>query len=158
MSDGGGWFVGDDEPIPVAVGCFCPGAPHPDGDTVYLRPELDAGGGFAVTLAMQGDAETLTERLGRAYLEAGIVDWTFVDAAGAPVPVTRRMIRRLRWNQAMYTLADRASDLYGSAVLDPLVAAAKGRQPIPVNGSSPNGRTPRRTSRTRTTSGTRQRP
>ncbi len=150
-----GWFVGDDAPLPVAVGeCLCPGSPHHDGDTIWLRPELDAGGGFAVTIAMQGDPENLTERLGRAYLAAGIVEWTFLDSAGVPVPVTRANIRRLRWSGPIYTVADRASDLYGSAVLDPLVAAS--RRLIQANGSSPSGPMASPTSATRTGSVTRR--
>lgn len=150
-----GWFVGDDEPITVAVGeCLCPGTPHPDGDTISLRPELDAGGGFAATLAMQGDPDNITERLGRAYLAAGIVGWTFLDAAGQPVPVTRANVRRLRWNGGVYSVADKAADLYGNAVLDPLIAASQ--RLIPANGSSPTGPMARPTSATRTGSGTRR--
>ncbi len=151
----GGWFVGGDEPIPVAVDCLCPGRPHPGGDTISLRPELDAGGGFGVTLAMQGDPDNITERLGRAYLAAGIVEWTFLDDGGAPVPVTRANVRRLRWNAAIYAVADRASELYGSAVLDPLVGASK--RLTRGNGSSPSGPTPEPTSATRTGSATRRR-
>ena len=153
MSDGG-WFVSGDEPTPVALGeCLCPGTPHPDGDTVWLRPELDVGSGFAVTVAMTGESDGLTERLGRAYLEAGISSWTFLDGAGQPVPCTRANIRRMRWNGSTYRLADMAADLYGSAVLDPLVARSR---LILANGSSPNGQTPALTSASRTGSGPRR--
>jgi hypothetical protein len=92
-----------------------------------------------VTLALQGDGDSVAERLGRAYLIQGISGWTFVDTKGDPVPCTRENISRLRWSEAVYRLADKASDLYAS-VLDPLVVRA--------SASSPGGRTAKRTRRT----------
>lgn len=127
-----GWFVSETKPVEVAAGaCLCPGTPHANGDVIYLRPELDATGGMLVVAAMAGEQETLVERLGRAYLLAGIVDWTFVDDAGRAVPVTRENITRLRFTGAVLEVANVASDLYGEAVLAPLVLKA--------TGSSPNG-------------------
>lgn len=154
-----GWFVESTEPVAVPVGeCLCPGAPHSDGDTVFLRPELDPGGGMAVMrVAATGDGDTasIEERLGRAYLVWGIVSWTFVDEEGKPVPCTRENIRKLRWNDATYAIADKASDLYGDA-LDPLVTAVN-RLAL-TTSSSRNGRTTPPTSRTRSGSASRRRP
>lgn len=133
------WFVTDQEPVAVAVGsCLCPGTPHPDGDTVYLRPELDAAGGLAVIseLASEESEGTLVERLGRVYLLVGIVDWTFLDAAGAKVPVSRSVISRLRWGPGTLALANAAADLYGSAVLDPFQTATSDSSPSGRSGSS----------------------
>lgn len=149
MSEGG-WFLSGAAPVPVSVACLCPGMPHPDGDTVYLRAELDAPGGFGVTVAMQGPVDGLEERMGRAYLVAGIESWTFLDSDGKTVPCDREHIRRLAWTQATYELADKASDLYGKAVLDPLVAA--------VSSSLRAGPTAVTTSATRNGSSRRQRP
>lgn len=133
----GGWFLNGEEPVAVQLGaCLCPGGPHADGDTVYLRPALDYAGGLLVTatIASSGaaDAGQLEETLGRSYLAAGILDWTFVDDAGGKVPVTRDNIARLRWHGALIPLANRASDLYGDEVLSPLLAAGAS----PASGES----------------------
>ena len=37
------------DPVAVGVGaCQCPGTPHPDGDVVYLRPQLGLAAGIAI--------------------------------------------------------------------------------------------------------------
>lgn len=127
------WFLSERAPVAVPLGeCLCPGTPHAGGDTVYLRAELDLAGGLAVIAAMSsGEGEALIERMGRAYLLAGIASWTFLDEAGVPVPATRENIDRLRWSAATLAIANAAADLYGEAVLDPLVETA--------NASSPSG-------------------
>lgn len=126
------WFLGDEEPVPVPLGvCLCPGTPHAGGDTVHLRPALDVGGGLLVAGALSDDDGTIVERLGRAYLVAGIVSWTFTDARGEPVPVTPRNILRLRFSGPMVDVADKAASLYGDTVLTPLVER--------VSASLPNG-------------------
>lgn len=138
-----GWFTDAGRTVKVELGeCLCPGTPHPDGDSVELNAELDLKAGFGVVtaLAEEGDGSAV-ERLGRAYLKAGIVSWTFVEEGGAPVPVTPENIDRLRWSGGTYLLADRAADLYGEAILSPLVRR--------VSASSPNGRSAGSTSPTR---------
>jgi len=133
------WFLSERAPVAVPLGeCQCPGAPHAGGDTVYLRAELDAAGGLGVVATFtSGDSDALIERMGRAYLIAGIVDWTFTDEAGAKVPVTHDNIRRLRWTASTLTLANAASDLYGEAVLSPLVQTASASSPSgPSDGST----------------------
>lgn len=125
-----GWFLNGEEPIAVELTCMCPGKPHGDaGDTVWLRPSLDFPGGMLVSsaLAREGnehERQTMVERLGRAFLLAGIVRWTFLDAQGQPVPVLPSVIDRLKWSPAIMPLAEKASDLYGDTVLTPLVEAA----------------------------------
>lgn len=146
-----GWFVSD-ERIPVEMeGCRCHGSPH-DHDTVYLRAELDPAGGFAAMAAInaaQVNPDVLQERIGRAYAEHGIVDWTFLDDDGEPVPVTKENIRRLSWD-VIYPIADKGDDIYAEALLRPLVARRL--------KSSPNGRTARSTSATRKRSTVRRKP
>lgn len=125
------WFLSERAPVAVPLGeCLCPGAPHAGGDTVFLRAELDVSGGLAVIAAMSsGEGEELIERMGRAYLVAGITDWTFTDEAGAKVPASRANIERLRWTGSTLAIANAAADLYGEAVLAPLVATATGSSP-----------------------------
>lgn len=129
-----GWFVDETSTVSVDLDeCLCPGSPHGSGDRVELRAELDLRSGLAIIAEIADDSDASpVERLGRAYLRAGIVAWTFVDATGSPVPVTDSNISRLRWTAGLYTLADRAAALYGEAVLSPLAKR--------VSGSSQNGR------------------
>lgn len=93
------------------------------------------------------DEQELEVRLGRVYLEFGIVRWTFVDEEGKPVPVERALIRKLSW-QAVFPVANAASTLYSEDLLRPLVGAA--------SRSSPNGHTAPSTSARRRSSSTRQ--
>src|SRR5688500_10483831 len=130
-----GWLI-ETEQVPVeGLECRCPGAPHPDGDTVWLRPELTPAGALAAASAMMtyNNSDALPENLGRVYLEHGVVGWTFLqDEAGTPLPATAENIRRLKW-EAVYHIADKASTLYSEAILRPLVSG--------LSKSSRNGRT-----------------
>ena len=136
------WFLEEKDPVRVALEeCLCPGAPHAAGDWVDLRAQLDYAGGLTVISAMQGDdTDDLIARMSKAYLIAGIVGWSFLDAAGKPVPVTKANIARLRWNGPAMIIANAAADLYGEAVMDPLVKTA--------SASSPSGQSDASTSPT----------
>lgn len=125
------WFLEEKEPVRIALEeCLCPGTPHAGGDWVDLRPELDYAGGLLVIGSMTGDdVEGMISRLSKAYLQAGVVAWSFVDEAGKAIPVTRQNVNRLRWNSAAMTIANAAADLYGEAVLDPLVRTASESSP-----------------------------
>lgn len=141
-----GWFVNDDRVAVEGLGCRCPGTPHPDGDTVWLRAELGPEGGFAalsVIRAVGGDADLLAEKIGRVYAEHGIVDWTFLDDDGEPVPCTPEMVARLSWD-VLYPVAEKGDEIYSEGILRPLVAKA--------SRSSRNGHTAPSTSRKRTSS------
>lgn len=114
------WWVSE-EKVPVELPeCRCPGTPHPKGDTIFLRAELSPAAALAASGAVQeGTSETLTESLGRVYVEHGIVGWTFLDEKGDPVPVSRDLIRKMKW-EALYPVANRASLLYSEDFLRPL--------------------------------------
>jgi hypothetical protein len=140
-----------DELVPVWMSdCRCPGAPHPDGDYAYLRPYLLYAGGAEALRAIAtaaGDGDVDATRLAAVvtpvYLRHGIVSWNRVDEAGEPVPVTDETIAALRWEDA-YEVADRADDLYGEAVLRPLLRRTAKLSPGgPTAGStSANSRSP----------------
>lgn len=112
-----------DELVPVWMSeCRCPGAPHPDGDYAYLRPYLLFEGGMEALRAMakaDGDVTRFGELVGPVYIRHGVASWNKVDAEGNPVPVTPEALAALRYEDA-YELADRADDLYGTAVVAPL--------------------------------------
>ncbi len=144
-----GWFVSD-ERVPVEVDCRCSGGPHTQ-DTIWLRAELGPEGGYAVLRAIRASAttENLPEHLGRAYAEHGIVNWTFLDDDGEPVPCTKENISRLSW-AVIYPVAERGDTLYAEELLAPL-------RDRPLK-SSPSGRTARSTSATKRTTSPRRKP
>ena len=135
------WFANEAR-VAVDLGeCRCPGTPHDGGDTVWLRQELGVDGGFAIIgIIATPDDTPLIERLGRAYLRHGIVDWTLCDSGGAKVPCTPENIDRLAWSGPLLAIANKASDLYGEAVLGPLAQTA--------SESSPSGQSDASTSQT----------
>lgn len=137
-------FVDDDAaPVPIEFGlCPCPGdpKPHPNGDTIFLAPELDLKGGFTFASAFTSGSTDeagypLDQVLGMAYLAAGITDWTFLDSLGRRIPPSRANIAKLKWSPAVAEIAEAAALRYGVSALLPLVARAR--------KSSPRGRTPR---------------
>lgn len=146
-----GWFVSEDRVAVEGLDCRCPGGPHPDGDTVWLRAELGPEGGYAVLRAIRAAATTefLPENLGRAYAEHGIVDWTFLNDSGEVVPCTPENIGRLSWS-VIYPVAERGDVLYAEELLAPL----RDRP----SKSSPAGRTVRSTSATRRSTSPRRKP
>lgn len=144
-----GWFVSDEREAVEGLECRCPGAPHPDGDTIWLRRELTPQGMLAAMAEISvEDEELLTKGLGWTYVINGIVDWTLEDN-GVKVPCTQQNIRRLTW-EAIYPVAQRASELYSEALFRPLVARA--------SRSSRNGRTRALTSASTASSSKRPKP
>jgi hypothetical protein len=160
------------ELIGVRIGeCQCPGAPHADGDYVYLRPKLDLRGGFRVKrrlidlnrAAFGEDAKVemaeLEIGLAESYLSEGIFSWNLVDEEGADRPLTPETLAEFLFSDYSRAelAADKADDLYRPAVLDPLVERALSSLPdTPTNGStSPtNGagrKRPKRSKRSSTT-------
>ena len=71
------WFTSNDT-IPVRLAeCLCPGTPHPDGDVIEIRSELDLRAGLAVYARIAADdAGNLAENLARAWLRATCRTWS----------------------------------------------------------------------------------
>jgi hypothetical protein len=123
----------DTTPVPVPVGdCRCPGAPHGDGDVVYLAANISTAGGMSARVAMaqvlNGELDSITfqEVIARIWLKHGIVDWTFVDDDGDPVPVSIEQAERLLpYGKGGMLVADKADDLYAADVTDPLAEAVR---------------------------------
>lgn len=130
------------------IPCPCPGTPHPDGDTVYLRSKLGLRAGATLQnlvivarnrhiasveegapvpdMTPLAEAE-LTAELTEGYILMGVVDWTFTDPDGRKVPVHADTIRALLLEDfgMASAVADRADELYMPAVIGPLVKAAE---------------------------------
>lgn len=112
------------EPVPVRVrDCTCPGQPHgEEGDVVFLaaKPSLECG------LAAEGDmiqaatdGKLLTRLWQITYLRHGTVGWNFLDARGKPVPFDVEAL--LADYEIARPVAEKADDLYGEAVMRPLL-------------------------------------
>ena len=122
-----------DTDIPVLVGeCLCPGTPHEDGDSVYLRAKLGLAAGTTLQRLIieanqnRADNAELTGKLAEAYLLLGVSRWNLVDDKGQPVPVNPDTIRQHLLDDfaRSVSVADMADDLYMGPVLSPLVQKA----------------------------------
>ena len=133
-------------PVPVAVACRCPGTPH-DGDSVYLRPKLGLHAGMVaqrkvIDLASGGsesaDADEIMASLAEVFCRYGVIEWTFTDEDGKPVPVTPENVQEILLDDFGYgfPVADRAADLYTSGLLDPLLAKVSKSSPSTSTGTS----------------------
>lgn len=111
--------------------CACPGTPHPEGDTVTLRPYLGFTAGaeaLRILIAASGDQTFLDETLGPVYLREGPLEWNVLDESG-PVPMD---VESLPYEEAV-VIVDAADQLYSERVMRPLLQR--------LNESSPAGRT-----------------
>ena len=109
--------------VPVPVGaCRCPGAPHGDGDVVYLYPELGMQAGLAIMAAVdlgQTNEETLAA-IYRLMVERGVADWTFLDDEGEKVEISPSTISgALPWMKGGNLVAKAAIAQY-AGLLAPL--------------------------------------
>lgn len=151
----------------TGVVCPCPGTPHPDGDTVELRPRLGLAAGIELqNIIVQAnregrDTNSLTGILVEGYVRLGVCAWTFVDAAGKPVPVSPESIQSLLLDDFTRAtpIAEKADELYEAMVVGPLVAAAATSSPStptesstsPTDSGSPKSPTPSQPSSISTT-------
>jgi hypothetical protein len=117
--------------VPVHLGyCPCEGTPHPDGDIVYLYPELSAPAGIRARAffqqGMTGQVHTvdLEEAIATLWLSMCVADWTFLFDDGSPIPVTpENVVRALPYAKGGRQVADKADDLYVDSVTAPLLEA-----------------------------------
>lgn len=140
--------------VPVGA-CRCPGSPHGEGDWVQLRPEatIDIGAAIYAAINSVGDDPTMLQvEMTRAYLRYGIEAWSFLDLAGAPVPIRPRapdfldvVSDLLPLERGGFEVANAADALYSEVVLRPLMT-----RPLPTR--SQGGQTVGSTSPTRATS------
>lgn len=136
-------------PVPVNY-CPCAGTPHPDGDIVYLYPELSMPGGMAAQGAISEgltDPVRLQELLARVWISHGVAAWTFLDDEGQPIPVTpHNVARALPYAKGGRLVAEKADDIYSGAILAPLADRLKGLSPPGSTPGSRPGTSPGRTS------------
>ncbi len=130
--------------IPVPVGpCLCPGEPHRDGDVVYLAAVLPTIAGQAAQGAIQdaSDSARLEELLWRVYRDLCITDWTFVDEAGDPIPLTpANKELGLPFAKGGRLVAEKADELYAQDVLAPLRARLESVRKARTRRPKPSGR------------------
>jgi hypothetical protein len=133
---------------PVRVGaCRCPGAPHEDGDVVFVAEELTTPAGLAATAALlEGDGGWNDRYAGMvmALVRHQVVDWTLRDDDG-PIRVAPSAVEKhLPWLRGGKEVAAALSSMFQGEILDPFTAAS--RQPTsakktPTTSSSPDGST-----------------
>jgi hypothetical protein len=130
--------------VNVTVECLCPGAAHPDGDTITLRDKLDFHAATTIRQSLKlleqpADTAEILATLTEKYLLFGIESWTLVDERGKAIPVSRQTIteRILGDPIGSAAIADEADELYAPTVLLPLVArASKSSKPSPTSAST----------------------
>lgn len=143
------------ELVPVPLGyCPCEGTPHPDGDVVYLYPELSATAGIkARRFFADGMTGSIPEveveaRLAELWLTVGVADWTFLFDDGKPIPVTsENVVRALPYGKGGRLVADKADDLYVETVTAPLLHGLEALSQRGQTRSSRPATRPRATSR-----------
>jgi len=96
--------------------CACPGGVH-GSDTAEVRQELPWDVLTAIGFAASGVDGY------RTLVEGALVSWSLLDDAGAPIPITRTTIRRLR-PERMTPIAEAVNAVY-----------ARAQEPLP-NGRS----------------------
>lgn len=136
----------------VHVDCICPplaggGIRHPGGDTVTLRERLGFRAAVTARNTMllaksenpDAGAADILALLTETYLLVGIEGWTLVNGRNDPLEVSRAAIRAFmdaNPDTAM-TIGDAADELYGPAVILPLLARAQtSSPPTPIDGST----------------------
>ena len=117
--------------VKVDVGaCRCPGSPHAS-DWVELSPDMTIDLGAAVYAAIrqsEGDDVRLQGLMAQAYVQFGIRAWSFTDADGDPIRVTRQdkdypdlIDRLLPWSRGGQAVSEAADGLYSEEVLRPFL-------------------------------------
>lgn len=134
------------DPVPVPLGfCPCAGEPHPDGDVVYLYPELPVTAGIKARAffveGMTGDLDSVgvQQAIAELWLSVCVASWTFLTDDGQPIPVTpENVVRALPYEKGGREVADKADDLYVEGVTSPLVQTLKRlSQPGPTPSGPP---------------------
>lgn len=148
------------QPAEINVGdCRCPGSPHAfDTVTLAAEPSLTMGLRANGAIAKANDDPALLELyLGRVFIEEGIISWTFVDEEGDAYGITPDNIERLLpWSKGGQLVAEKANDLYGEAILVPLVRQSMTTsKPGSTNGSTSPTRTSRSSRRSSSKSSSR---
>lgn len=126
----------------VPIPCICPNTPH-EGDTVTLADALHfrqatTARNAVYLLRAQDDEASIPEIMAvltEHYLLLGITGWTLTDEDGKPRPATRAAIREhlLTEDDAATMVGDAADDLYGAAVMRPLLRkASSSSEPSPT--------------------------
>lgn len=129
--------------VPVPVGaCRCPGAPHGDGDVVFLYPKLGFEAGISIMAAVDTAANP-EEQLKAIYIKMvdhGVADWTFANGDGAKIPINAATIRgALTWMEGGSEVARAAIRTYQDVFLAPFKQPSAGKTSTAT--SSPTGPT-----------------
>lgn len=140
-------------PVEVRLGaCRCVGAPHPDGDFVFLAPKLSRAAGHAAVVAI-AEGGDLSVTMTAAIVRYSIVEWNFTDPQGKDVPVTPDNVDLyLPWNEGGKEVENEAFGLYmkdreNSPFYSRTSPKASASSSPPTPTASPTSPTPRSSSK-----------
>lgn len=130
--------------VPVSVGaCRCPGTPHPDGDEVFLYPELPISVGIRchAAMAVLNDAVEITAQVLQILTEGCIADWTILGADGAKLEINPATIRgALPYNRGGKDVVEAVAARFTSDLTNPTKPPRREAK-TPTSISSRTGRT-----------------
>jgi hypothetical protein len=147
----------------VPITCPCPpkggAVRHPKGDRVVLRDKLGSHESLTIRKAIalareeadgsgeRGLAAEILATLSEFYILMGVESWTFEDAEGKPLSVSKANIRSVLLESPDIDLAIEAADtLYNEAILLPLLnRASPSSPPTPTPSQEPESSTSART-------------
>lgn len=140
-----------EEPIRIRD-CACPGAPHPDGDLVRLRPKLPAvaGAEASTVLYLNPDPARRQGLLYGVLLVGGIGWWNLLDAKKRPVSINEQtVLEEIDWGGGGKQLFNVVMERYGEALFGrPNADEADETAPLVPSESSSSGPTAGSTSAT----------
>lgn len=127
------------EPVAVRVrDCACPGAPHGDGDIVFLSPTPSLACGLAAQadiIASSSNGSILAQKWLVTFVSYGATSWNLLDERGKAIPFDVQVI--LDDYTIAAPVAEQADSLYGDAVMRPLLARLNASLDTgPTNGST----------------------
>ena len=123
--------------------CYCPGAPHPDGDRFVLPAELPVEAGLAAVTALGQvgtDGDAAAALIGAILRNGGIAQWNLVDDEGSPLRINpTNVAARVTWQKGGVELSNAVFAQYVSG--KDLTPFGLTNSTKPTVESSPNGQT-----------------
>lgn len=130
----------------VHIECPCVGTPHADGDSVTMPDALPFPAAVALTNGLSTlqrsepelDIDDIAGYLSEQYILKLITEWSLVDEAGEPLPVSRAAIREriLSNTEIAAVIAEEADGRYASALVPLLVRGSTSSRPTPITPST----------------------
>lgn len=122
----------------------CHNGHHPDGHSISLAPTLGLDGGIRAEQALfasSGDLDTLMQLWLPIFVRYGAKDWDLCDEDGNPRPFSVEAVLD-DWRLAR-DVADKAADLYSTAITSPFQTRPQERSPTTPTAPTTSARSTR---------------